>query len=311
MPDPSLGSLLHVALVVAGLCVFEIVSSIDNAVVNAEVLGTMSPRGRRWFLVWGLLVAVFLVRGALPWAIVWVVNPSIGPLGALTATLGSDPVAAAAVERSAPVLMAGGGVFLLFLFAHWIFVEPKEFGLWPERFIARQGVWFYAATSFLLAAIVWEAIHLDIHVAFAAVLGSTAFFITHGFKQNAELAEQRLIAGGVAMTDVSKILYLEAIDASFSIDGVLGAFAFTLSIPLILVGNGLGAIVLRRLTISGIDRIRSYRLLKNGAMYSIAVLGSVMVLEAFGHHVPTWLAPTSTLGIVGYFLWRSVRREVG
>ena len=68
-------------------------------------------------------------------------------------------------------------------------------------------------------------------------------------------------------SDWSKILYLEAIDTTFSIDGVLGVFAFTLSIPLILIGNGVGAIVLRQLTVSNIDRIKKYAYLKNGAMY--------------------------------------------
>lgn len=74
------------------------------------------------------------------------------------------------------------------------------------------------------------------------------------------------------MTDISKILYLEVIDMTFSIDGVLGAFAFTLSVPLILLGNGIGAYVVRSLTIHNIERVKRYIYLKNGAMYSIGVL---------------------------------------
>jgi len=84
------------------------------------------------------------------------------------------------------------------------------------------------------------------------------------------------------MSDWSKILYLEVIDATFSIDGVVGAFAFTLSVPLILIGNGIGAFVVRELTISNIDRVKRYIYLKNGAMYSIFVLGTIMVLDSFG-----------------------------
>lgn len=80
-------------------------------------------------------------------------------------------------------------------------------------------------------------------MAFGAVVGSTAFFILHGFKQNAQAEEAKLLQKG--RSDISKILYLEVIDTTFSIDGVLGAFAFTLSVPLILFGNGLGAFVLR------------------------------------------------------------------
>lgn len=297
----------QVLFTVIGLCVFEIVSSVDNAVVNADVLGTMSPKGRRWFLLWGILLAVFVVRGALPWLIVWAVSPALGPVAAFTATLTGDPAARRMIEASAPILLNGGGVFLLFLFCHWIFLQKKELGLRPERFIQRQGVWFYAVVSVLLAIIVWYGMHRDLHVGFAAVVGSTAFFITHGFKENAERVEQGLAGGASQLSDLSKILYLEVLDASFSIDGVVGAFAFTSSVPLILLGNGLGAVVLRTLTVRHIETIRRYRLLKSGAMYSIGVLGAVMVLEAMGRHVPAWFPPLSTLLIIGYFAWRSVR----
>ena len=74
-------------LVVVGLIIFETISSIDNAVINAEVLSTMSKRARRWFLIYGLFFAVFVVRGMLPWLIVWGANPSLGPINAFTATL--------------------------------------------------------------------------------------------------------------------------------------------------------------------------------------------------------------------------------
>jgi hypothetical protein len=79
-------SLFSIILTVIGLCLFEIVSSIDNAVINAEVLGTMSEKGRKWFLIYGILFAVFIVRGFLPWLIVWITNPKLGFIGSLTAT---------------------------------------------------------------------------------------------------------------------------------------------------------------------------------------------------------------------------------
>ncbi|RPJ53098.1 MAG: DUF475 domain-containing protein, partial [Methanobacteriota archaeon] len=106
---------------------------------------------------------------------------------------------------------------------------------------------------------------------------------------------------------VSKIFYLEVIDATCSIDGVLGAFAFTLAVPLILIGNGIGAIVVRQITVSNIERIKRYVYLKNGAMYSIVCLGTIMVLDAFGFHIPPWLSPIITFGVVGYFLFKSIQ----
>jgi hypothetical protein len=95
------------------------------------------------------------------------------------------------------------------------------------------------------------------------------------------------------------------LDSSFSIDGVIGAFAFTFAIPLILVGNGLGAIVLRQLTISNMERIKKYKYLKNGAMYSILFLGTIMILDSFGFHIPHWVSPVITFGTVGYFFHKS------
>ncbi len=142
-------------------------------------------------------------------------------------------------------------------------------------------------------------------MAFGAVIGSTAFFITHGFRQNAEASEKKLMNS--KMSDISKILYLEVIDATFSIDGVLGAFAFTMSVPLILVGNGIGAIVVRQLTLGNIDRIKNYIFIKNGAMYSILTLGTIMILDSFGAHIPSWLSPVVTFAIVGYFFFISKR----
>lgn len=292
-------------LIVVGLCLFEVVSSIDNAIINAEVLSTMAQKARRWFLIWGIIIAVFLIRGLLPWLIVWLATPSLGPIGALTATFSSDPNVIQAVETSAPILLAGGGVFLIFLFFHWLFLEHKNFGLFHEPFFSRQGVWFYAVISIILAVIVYTAIKVNPLMAFGAVVGSTAFFITHGFKQNAELAEKNLAAGG--LSDISKILYLEVIDATFSIDGVLGAFAFTLSVPLILIGNGLGAIVVRQLTLGNIENIKKLIYLKNGAMYSILVLGLIMVLDAFGMHIPSYVSPVVTFVIIGFFFVKSYR----
>lgn len=288
-----------------GLCMFEIICSIDNAIINAEVLGTMQPKYRRWFLLWGILFAVFLVRGLLPLLLVWFSTPELTPWEAFTAMFSDNPEVKEAIETSSPILLIGGGTFLIFLFFHWLFLEEKEYGLRGERYFFSKGVWFYAVVSILLMAIVWFAIEKNAMMAFGAVVGSTAFFIVHGFRQNAELQEQKLMGGD--MSDISKILYLEVIDATFSIDGVLGAFAFTMSVPLILVGNALGAIAVRQITVGNIDRIKKYRFLKNGAMYSILCLGIIMLVDSFGFHIPEFVSPVITFSVVGLFYLKSVR----
>lgn len=296
--------ILESILIIVGLVLFEIISSIDNAVINAEVLGTMRPKARRWFLVWGIFIAVFVVRGLLPWLIIWATTPSLGFIGSFLVMFSSDPSVMEAVEKSAPILLSGGGIFLVFLFFHWLFLEQKSYGLHAERFFARQGVWFYAVVSIILAATVWFALKINPLMAFGAVIGSTAFFITHGFKQNAEKMEHEMMHKG-NITDWAKIFYLEVIDATFSIDGVLGAFAFTLSVPLILIGNGIGAIVVRQLTVGNIENVKKYVYLKNGAMYSVFALGVIMLADSFGVHVPSWIAPVVTISILAYFFYRS------
>ncbi len=297
-------TVFSIILTIMGLCLFEIITSVDNAIINAEVLSTMSRRAQKWFLLWGLLFAVFVVRGTLPWIIVWSVNPSLGPIGALTATFSSNPEVQKSIAKSAPILLAGGGVFLIFLFIHWLLVEPKKYGFFGEKFFHAQSVWFYGVVSLILSAVVWFAMKLDPMMAFGCVIGSTGFFIMLGFKHSAEMSEKELMKS--AHSDISKIIYLEALDTTFSIDGVLGAFAFTMSVPLIIIGNGIGAFVLREFTVRNIDNIKKFAYLKNGAMYSIFVLGMIMISEAFGVHIPSWVSPVVTFAIVGYFFYKSI-----
>ena len=265
----------------------------------------MQPKYRRWFLFWGILFAVFVVRGLLPLILVWASTPSLTPWEVFTAMFSDSPEVRDAIETSAPMLLIGGGIFLVFLFLHWLFLEDKEYGIRGEKFIESKGVWFFAIVSILLATIVWFALGHNTMMAFGAVIGSSAFFIVHGFRQNAEAQEQQLIGGN--MSDISKIFYLEVIDATFSIDGVLGAFAFTYMVPLILVGNALGAIAVRQITVSNVDKIKRYKYLKNGAMYSIMFLGCIMIVDSFGVHIPTFVSPIITFGVVGYFLVKSIR----
>jgi len=302
--------ILAMILTVAALSVFEVIISLDNAVINAQVLGTMSKKSRKWFITWGMIPSVFGVRFLLPWLIVLVAIPSLGFMGSLTSTFSSDPAVIGAIEMAAPMLQITGGTFLVFLFFHWLFLEPKNYGLIGERAIAKRGIWFFAVVSILLAFITWFAIEKSAMLGFGAVIGSTMFFITHGFKENAEKKEREMLGRGKRkMSDWSKIMYLEVIDATFSIDGVLGAFAFTFAIPLILIGNGIGALAVRHLTVTNIENIKRYKYMKNGAMYSIFALGVIMVMDSFGAHIPIWVSPMVMFVTVGYFFMKS-RREM-
>jgi len=294
-----------ILVIVIGLCIFEIISSVDNAVVNAHVLKTMPEKYRKIFLLWGLLFAVFVVRGVLPFLIVWIANPDLNLGQVITAAFSNSEEVKGYLEHSKPLLLLGGGIYLFLVFLSWLFLEEKKYAFMVEGFIHRQGVWFYALASLVTTGVVYFSLKENAILALAATIGVSAFFITDGFKKNAEEKEKQLM--DPSMSAWSKIFYLEVLDTSFSIDGVIGAFAFTMSIPLIIIGNGLGAFVVRELTIRGIDFITKFEFLKNGAMYAIGVLGSIMVLESFGMEFPFWFSPVVMMGLLGLFLFLSVK----
>jgi hypothetical protein len=297
--------IFSVIITVLGLCVFEIISSVDNAIVNAHVLKTMPEKYRKIFLFWGLLFAVFLVRGLLPFIIVWLANPTFGIMEVWSAAFSNSPQILESLNRSKPLLLLGGGIYLFLVFLAWMFLEEKKYAFLVEGFVHRQGAWFYAFASIITTTIVYAALKVNPILALAATIGVSAFFITDGFKKNSEETEKKLMTSS-SMSAWSKIMYLEVLDASFSLDGVIGAFAFTMSVPLIILGNGLGAFVVREMTIRGINVISRFAYLKNGAMYSIGILGGIMVLESFGHEFPFWLAPVSTFSLLIIFLMLSV-----
>jgi uncharacterized protein len=299
--------MFQIIITIMGLCLFEIITSVDNAVINAHVLKTMPIKYRKIFLFWGIIIAVFVVRGVLPFIIVWLANPALSFTEVFTFALSNNPDLLEYVEKSKPLLLISGGLYLVLLFLSWLFLEDKNWAFYMEEMIQRQSVWFYAFASVIVTLVIYLSVKIHPMMALAASIGATAFFITDGFKKNAEEKEKQLLESNLGIW--SKILYLEVLDATFSIDGVIGAFAFTISVPLILIGNGIGAFVVRELTIKGIDRISQYLYLKNGAMYSIGLLGAIMSLESFGIEVPYWIAPASTFVLLGLFLGLSLKKK--
>lgn len=295
--------MLTFLVIIVGLVVFEAVNSIDNAIVNAHVLKTMSAKARRWFLIWGILTAVVVVRGVLPLLVVWLTTPGISLWQAVLATFGNDPIASNAIEANAFVLLLGGGMFLMLLYFHWLFLENKEPFFLPDKLIRpHYGVWFFAVAALLLVATLYFA-RANPFAMLAAAVGNALFFILYGFRETAEREEKKLEKQGIG--DLSKLMYLEVLDLSFSIDGVVGAFAFTTNVLFILIGNGIGALIVREFTLRGIEHIGKYKWLKNGAMTSIGFLGFFMMLKAFGVHVPEWLPTIITFFFVGVAFWAS------
>lgn len=314
----AIGKLL---LIILGLSMFEIVSSLDNAIVNASILKKIKhAKARQFFVTWGMILAVGVVRGVLPFLIYFVPNSSLGLVGAMQAFWTGNATVVSSVQAAAPLLLMAGGLFLVLLFLHWLLVEEKKFCFFYEEALSKFGpAWFYSmAALMLVGTMVYLRNTMDpmkaVNYCLAAAVGVCAFFIADGFKEHAEAVEARLTGDGDeltvsaerAMSDWSKVFFLEVIDMTFSTDGVIGAFAFTMLVPVIMVGNGLGAYIVRRLTLGNVERLASYELLKNGAMYSIGLLGITMCAEGFGAEIPFWFSPIVTFACIGTFLWMSI-----
>src|SRR3989344_8456507 len=185
--------ILQSAVIIFGLILFEVISSVDNAIINAHVLRTVPERFRRIFLVWGLLLAVFLIRGVLPFLIIWLAAPglSFGEIWNLALYSGND--IEHYLEKSKPLLLLGGGVYLFLVFLGWLFMEEKKYAFLVEHFLHRQSIWFYALASIFFTFVIYISLQINPILALSASIGSTAFFITDGFKKNAEEKEQKLL----------------------------------------------------------------------------------------------------------------------
>mgnify|MGYP001617546221 CR=1 FL=1 len=292
-------------IIILGLIVFEAVSSVDNAIVNAHVLKTMSVKWRKIFLVWGIFTAVFLIRGLLPFVIVWMSVPEVGFMGAFRAMFDSSPEISRLIEERKGIILIGAGVFLLLVYLHWLFLEKKDPFFVPDKLMKPgYGVWFFAFTALILVTLLYLARH-SVFLMLAAAMGNAVFFIMYGFREQSEKQERALGEGQSGMSNFSKLMYLEVLDASFSFDGVVGAFAFTTSIPLIFIGNGIGALIVRQLTIKGINQVAKYKWLKNGAMTSIGILGVFIILKSFGVYIPEYIPTVTTLFFVGFSFIKS------
>lgn len=184
--------ILSAIIIIIGLVVFEVISSIDNAIVNAHVLRTLPQKYRKIFLFWGILFAVFIVRGLLPFIIIWIANPDLSIIQVITAAFSHDASVVESLEKSKPLLLLSGGVYLFLVFLSWFFLEEKKYAFLVEGFVHRQSVWFYAFSSIITTLIIFKSVQINPYLALAASIGVSAFFITDGFKKNAEEKEKEL-----------------------------------------------------------------------------------------------------------------------
>lgn len=296
------------------LAVLEISLSFDNAVVNASVLKTMTPVWRHRFITWGMLIAVFGMRLIFPLVIVGIVA-QVSPWTALVIAA-TQPDRYAQIMASSQILVTGfGATFLLMVCLKYFFDSQKEthWIQWIERPLSRLGKIesLEIALTFLLIFGLSHLLdaHKDrYHFVIAGVLGVIVYILVDGVSQWLRLsnaAQQDIHKASAAM-----FVYLEVLDASFSFDGVIGAFALTHNLFVIAIGLGVGAMFVRSLTIMLVEKetLGEFVYLEHGAFYAIGALALFMVLDLF-IHIPEILTGFIGALLIGLSLFSSIKHR--
>jgi len=336
--------------IAAILIVLEISVSFDNAVVNATVLGQMSTFWQKLFLTLGVLIAVFGMRLAFPLIIVGItahLSPTEAVSLALEKGSVDDPGSYANLLHDAhPAIAAFGGMFLLMLFLDFIFEERDITWLsWLERPLARIGKLdqlsvVVASVLLLIAATQFAPEDKVVSVLMSGVLGMVTYILVNGLSglleeheaphidddddSGSELlpspsaepaAISRARANGELALKTGKaaffsFLYLEVLDASFSFDGVIGAFAITSDPIIIAIGLGVGAMYIRSLTVYLVRKgtLADYVYLEHGALWAIGSL-AVLLLLTIKYEIPEVVTGLIGVGFIAAALASSVRRN--
>lgn len=278
----------------------EISLSFDNAVVNAKVLDTMDKKWQDRFITWGIPVAVFGMRFIFPMLIVSVVS-GISMLQAYIMATTEPGVYKATLEANQNVVFAFGGAFLLMVFLHWFF--DKERDIWisiiEDNFIARllKKLSHGGMVIALLVGVIVIYFTQDVRVATAYLTG---ILIHEAVKSVDDLfGVEDGTTGKMARAGLVGFLYLELLDASFSFDGVIGAFALSNNIFVIAAGLLIGAMYVRCLTIYFVKEktLSEYKYLEHGAHYAIGALAAIMFIK-MQTHVNELLVGTIGIGFI-------------
>ncbi|MDR6788405.1 hypothetical protein J2Y58_001763 [Sphingomonas sp. BE138] len=318
----SIAGTLGILWIVVVLGVLEVSLSFDNAVVNATVLRDMSPRWQRRFLTWGIVIAVFGMRIVFPLVIV-AVAARLGPVEAVRLAA-TDPVSYERIITGAHAGISGfGGAFLamvglsFFLDAdkdtHWIGMVERPFAglsrisglaiaiVLLALFGLSRAIPAAEAMTFLTAGLFGLVAYVAVQ-AVGAVMGGDDDAPAEG----AGAAAGRAAAG--ARSGLAAFLYLEVLDASFSFDGVIGAFALSNNLFVIALGLGIGAMFVRSMTVMLVDRgtLTEYRFLEHGAFYAIIALAAIMLISV-RVEVPETVTGLIGAALIGAAFLASVR----
>ena len=322
------------------LAVLEVSLSFDNAVVNATVLGRMSPFWQKIFLTVGVAIAVFGMRLIFPLLIVGI-TAKLSPAEAVRLALEKgDPNTPGTygylLHQAHPAIAAFGGMFLLMLFLDFVF-ETREITWlsWIEKPLARIGKLDQLSVVIALAVLAISAYTLGTSadtaepdrtstILISGILGLGTYLLVNGLgelfdeageEEDEEDGFQAELEKKKAMHVVGKaafflFLYLEVLDASFSFDGVIGAFAITSDPIIIAIGLGVGAMFIRSLTVFLVRKgtLAEYVYLEHGALWAIGAL-AVILLITIEYEVPEVVTGLIGVAFIGAALASSIVRN--
>lgn len=290
-------------VLVVTLTVLEVTFSFDNAIVNSRLLKHLSPFWQLMFMTVGILVAVFIVRFALPVFIVQL-TAGLGFTEVINLALHHADVYATELTKAVPVISAFGGTFLVMIGISYFFDEEKDVHWigWLERRLAPLGR-FDNITTFLMVVagiVMYFTVPDDAAVRASVLVASVAGVALHmGLDLLSSILEpedkNKVLVGLAAFV---MFIRLEVLDASFSFDGVIGAFAITKAVLIIMAGLGAGAMWVRAMTVHLLraGTLAKYKYLEHGAMWAILFLGFVMIAKLYGVELPEWA--TGSIGVV-------------
>lgn len=301
------------------LSVMEVSLSFDNAVVNASVLKNWNEFWQTLFLTVGILIAVFGMRLVFPLVIVSQAA-DLGIAEVWNLALNDPKQFSTHLTNHHAEVAAFGGVFLLLVFLNFIFDEEKELhwlGTLEEKMAALGKIGVLPILIALLVVVFSVSVVEDAKryvVLIAGVWGVITYvgvdFIS-GLLESEDQEENTVNVGAVVKGGgIGGFLYLEVLDASFSFDGVIGAFAITNDVVIIMLGLTIGAMFVRSMTVYLVKQgtLEEFVYLEHGAHYAIGILALIM-FGSMKYHIPEIF--TGLIGVAFIFasLWSSVKHK--
>lgn len=300
------GSGLAAVFIVIVLAILETSLSFDNAVVNAMKLEKMSDKWRHRFLTWGIAIAVFGMRFLFPVLVVAI----FAKLDMLTVTkiaLTDSQQYAGYLHATHAPIVTFGGMFLVLLFLNYFFNHEKEVH-WIkciEKPLAHmdhiRGIEIILALLMLIGVQSFIPVESKVSVILSGIAGIITFLAIDGvsnfLEKHEEMRAAQVVSQGAKSAGLISFIYLELIDASFSLDGVLGAFALSNDVLIITIGLAIGAMFVRSLTIMLVEKktLAKFLYLEHGAHWAIGALAIIMLVSTVKE------IPEVVTGLIGLF----------